>query len=212
MTFNYRPMEDDVLFVGKGGSGKSFYLKHMILEHCDYPLWLWDHRHQYTDLAQRGFAVSHDLRELPYGRAVYQPFNLSTDHFDEFCAKADTWSNLVVAVEETHLFVGKYKMPPHFGSIVRSGRPKGVTWIVVTRRPQDCHNSILGDAEHIFCFEMELPNDIDFMKKWVGKEIELFRDSQDRQDPMMRNGSPRLPPHSFVHKDINTGEVEIGKI
>lgn len=213
MTFHYRPFEDDVLLVGKGGSGKSYYLKHMILESCTYPLWLWDHRHQYGDLAAKGFTVTHGIEELPYGRAIYQPYNLSAESFDRFCAKADSWSNLVVAVEEAHLFTGKFKFySESFGNIVRSGRPKGVTWIVISRRPQDVHNSILGDAEHIFCFEMELPSDVDYMRKWVGSEVELFVDSEDRPTPSMRNGQPRLPPHSFVHKDVNTGTVEIGRI
>lgn len=208
LHFRYSPFEDDVLLMGRGGTGKTHLLRKAILPSLkNVAWWLYDTRHQYGDVAE----ATHTIADLPYGQAVYQPYEASDTDFEAFCAKANTWSNLVVAVEEAHLFVGKYKIrSKSFEHIIKAGRPKGVTWIVITRRPQMLHNDILSDAEHIFCFELELPSDLLYVQKWIGEEVQLFLPPDRRMVEALRS-QPVLPEHSFVYKRIDA-KAEVGRL
>lgn len=212
LDLNYSPFEDDVIIMGRGGTGKSFLLRNLFLGHAKYPIWVWDFRWTYSDLSQLGFRVTHSLLELPYGRAVYQPERSDVETFDLFCQKADSWTNLVVAVEEAHLFTGKYSFKSAgFENLVKAGRPKGISLITITRRPQQLHNDILSDADHIFCFTLELPNDVLYVKKWIGAQVELLLAPEYRTVPQLK-GLPQLTEHSFVYKAVKEGRTDMGRL
>ena len=177
------------------------------------PCWVWDARHQYSELSE-DFEIVHSIKELPYTKAILQPDSTDLETFDQFCKKALSWNNLVVVVEEAHLYSGKYKIKSKgFAEIVNAGRPLGISFIAITRRPQQIHNDILSDAEHIFCFDVELPTDVEYMTKWIGQEVQLFLAPEQRKIEGFGYGSQgRLAPHSFVYRNIKDGSTEIGRL
>jgi hypothetical protein len=210
LRVRYRPYEEDMLIAGKGGSGKTHLVMKGLMKAARYNCWVWDYRWQYDRLRYEGFAITHDLPSLPYGRAVYQPRDKSVDAFDAFCAKAERWDNLVIVVEEAHRYAGKYKIrSDSFAAIVNAGRPHGVTWICITRRPQQLHNDILADADHVFVFEHDLPGDIKYLQTWVGAEVQMLLPPEQRTAFRDR---PKLPEHSFVYKNLSTGEIQVGRL
>lgn len=212
LDFHYRPFEEDVLIMGAGGTGKTYLLSNLFLQNATYPLWLWDFRWQYGSLARVGFHIAHFPYELPYGRAVLQPHSSDLDTFDAFCSRAESLTNLVVAIEEAHLFTTKFSFKSKgFERIIKAGRPKGISWVCITRRPQQLHNDILSDADHIFCFRLELPNDILYVSKWLGQEVQLHLDPKYRTVPQLK-GQPQLPPHSFVYKSVPESRTDVGKL
>jgi hypothetical protein len=213
LKIRYRPYEEDILISGKGGSGKTYLVLNGLMKAARYNCWVWDYRWQYDRLRYEGFLITHDLPSLPYGRAVYQPRDKSVSAFDAFCAKADSWNNLVIVIEEAHRYAGKYKIrSDSFAAIVNAGRPHGVTWICITRRPQQLHNDILADADHVFVFEHDLPGDIKYLQTWVGAEVQLLLPPEQRTVYGWFKDQPRLPEHSFVYKNLSTGEIQVGRL
>lgn len=212
-SFTYNPFNEDVLVVGRGGCGKTYLVKNLFLKafagrSARVPFWLWDHRWQYL---LDGIETVYKVEDLKAGSQILQPFNKSIADFDHFCEKALYLSNSVIAVEETHNFTSKQKIKSdNFAEIINAGRPRGLDWICVTRRPQQLHNDILSDADHIFCFDMELPSDVKFMRQWIGTEVELLLEPRLRKEN--KSGSPKLAAHHFVYKDVTRGIIEVGKL
>ncbi len=208
IRFEYDAFDDDILVIGKGGRGKTHLMRNLIIPALrKEPFWLWDPQWQYSNVPAH---VTHRLEDMPYARAIFQPIDKSDDVFDSFCKKAESWDNLVVAVEEAHLYSGKYKIRSrYFEKIVKSGRPHGVTWIAVGRRPQMIHNDILSDADHVFCFEMELSSDFEYMSKWIGEKVWLLAEPERRR---ALTDKPRAAEHSCVYYNAKTGQSEVFKL
>jgi hypothetical protein len=208
MKFSYDPLDEDVLIFGKGGTGKSHALQNLVLNSIKRePWWLFDG--DWRDSVS-GARVVHNVKDLPYGQAILQPHDKSLATFDDFCKKADSWSNLVVAVEEAHLYTGKYKIKsPYFEKIIKAGRPKGISFVCISRRPQMIHNDILSDGDHIFCFAMELTSDYEYMEEWVGEKIWLLRAPEQRKK--LKN-EPATKEHTGLYYNTRSGESSLFRL
>ena len=212
MQFNYDPLDEDIAIFGKGGSGKSHAMRELILKSIKRePYWLFDGDWRYV--GRDGIAqvpIVHEVKDLPYGQAIFQPYDKSLVTFDDYCKKAFSWSNMVVAVEEAHLYTGKFKIKsPYFERVVKAGRPKGISFVIIARRPQMIHNDVLSDADHIFCFSMELTSDYEFMAKWIGDKVWLLRPPDQRKK--LRD-QPAQPAHTGVYYETKTGRSELFRL
>lgn len=215
LLFEYDPCDDDIFLVGKGGSGKTFLLKMLLLALYSGPAWIWYPERRDDGLPEYvrelGWQVVGRVDELPYGRALLYPRDKSIEVFDKFCKKAIEHTNLTVIVDEAHSYVGKYKFKSKgYQEIVNKGRPRGVCMVNVARRPQQMHNDILADADHIFCFDMDLPGDITFMEKWIGPLVEGFL-APDERKPQYRN-VPGIGKYGFVYRNMKTGLTEVANL
>jgi hypothetical protein len=196
--FDYSVYDDDIVIVGGGGGGKTFLWLKLIIDPLlkrGIKVKVWDHQWQ----AQRYLfnpPIVHSLAEIPYGGSVvYQPHDLSLPEFDRFVKVASREQNFVLAVDEASNFTSKNKISsPAWAHCIDSGRPVGITNVVVSRRPQQLHNNILGGNanKHLFIMRSKilLPGDLDFFKKWVGPTIYELNNK---------------PEHSFLYVNMKSG-------
>jgi DNA helicase HerA-like ATPase len=227
LQFEYNVFEHDVLCVGKGGTGKT-YLANIFfipaLKKANVPFVVYDPQRSFGTPFEHPDIV-YDIEDIPVGgSAIYRPARRDVADFDRFCekilhpAEGVEGGNIIVIVDEVHFFSSKHKIKSeNFREIVNGGRPRGICWICLTRRPASVHNDILSDAELIFSFEQELPSDVVFMSKWIGIQAFLHLEPEQRDviSPkinLMLNHAPKLPPHHFILRQTDTGTVSIGKI
>ncbi len=219
MTFNfkYQPFEHDITMIGEGGTGKTYLAEKLLINQAlrNIPLAVWDPQDEFGTKHGKldGVEIVRSVEEVPYGRSICKPESKSPELFDKWCAKINSWTNIVCIVDEAHFFVGKFKIKSqNFREIILGGRPRGITYVAIGRRPADIHNSILSDAEHIFCFYMDLPTDVAYMAKWIGPQVWKFQPQENRPTtlPESIRNAPMLPPHWFLHKD-KLGNFDIAK-
>lgn len=215
LHFRYQPKDDNIVLIGGPRSGKTHLVKHLIIPLLKGPTWVWYPEEREDRLPQfvtsLGWPVVSTVEDLPYGKALVYPSDRSLTQFENFCAKADSHTNLTLIVDEAEYYVGKYKIrSPSFERIVNGGRPKGLCWICIARRPQQLHNDILHAATHVFCFEFNLPGDIEFMSKWTGPKVWGFI-PPDQRKPAYRN-LPMIPEHGFVYWSKDEGHSEVGRL
>lgn len=226
ISIPYDPWDQHVVIFGKSGSGKTYLLKNKLMRDIGRShvaaCWVYDSQEQYADLAGYGFSVTNSLANLPYGKVVFQPGRVENEDFDAIAERAFNARNLVLVVEEAHFYIGKYTIRSKpFEQIVKGGRPRGVTYVAVTIRPQDVHNTVITQASHRFCFQLEVPTDYDYLYRWFGPKTELLKPPvirdrrrlanipEVRRDPSL--AELPLPDHSFVYRDPD-GNVEVGRL
>lgn len=215
LDFNYDQYDDNIVLVGLPKSGKTHCLKKLIIPLLKGPCWIWypeQREDRLPDFVRaEGWQVVRSVDELPYGRALIYPRDRSIEEFERFCERADALSNLTLIVDEAEYYVGKYKIrAPSFARIVNGGRPRGVCWVAIARRPQQLHNDILHGATHVFSFAFDLPGDIELMSKWVGPKVWGFLPPDQRK--VAYRHLPQLPQHAFVYYNKDTNYRGVGKL
>jgi hypothetical protein len=207
--FDYEPFEQDVLLVGMGGSGKSYCLNKLFVNALPVPFVAWDS--QWT-LSNPEIETVHEVKDVPYGRSILQPYNKSSSTFDSLCEKIYSWQNIVLIVDEAHEHTGKFKFKSeYFGLIANAGRPKGISLVTATRRPQQLHNDLLSNVKHIFCFKIDIQGDIEYMEKWVGSIVERFLPDPRRRKSAWEKNEPTIPDYHAVYRGPR-GNISIIKV
>jgi len=79
-----------------------------------------------------------------------------------------------IAVDEISSFCSPYYMPKYFGGLIRLGRHSNARFIGTTQRPPDINPLILSQAKEWYLFQMHLPRDVEYLKKFV-PEIDKVR-------------------------------------
>lgn len=188
-----------VFITGKTQSGKSYFNKKLLLS---YPNRLvYDLKREYSAL---GFVVT-DLEGLRlainagHRQVVYQPQDLSTEHFNDVCAFIFRFlRNIVFCVDECHNWATKSFIPLEFKRLitVAQGEPYNIGIIALTQRPANVHNDILSNASLIIVFKLHLQHDIKAVSEMTGIEPQdiasldyyhhiIFND-RDRETPIRR--------------------------
>jgi hypothetical protein len=72
--------------------------------------------------------------------------------------------NIIVIIEEAHLFVSKHKCPKWLKQFLKVGRSKGKGAWLVSQRGQDLHNDIITQTTHKICGKVS-SDDEEYMEK-----------------------------------------------
>ncbi|MCA9459298.1 MAG: ATP-binding protein [Nanoarchaeota archaeon] len=152
-----------IFITGKTQSGKS-YLSAALLSKCQNRI--------IYDLKRKDFnglgVIIHNLADLKTAikngcnKIIYQPYDLSEDHFNYFCGFVFTHlKNIMLCVDEVHKFCTKYKIPSNFNSIVTIGQgdPYNIGVIAITQRPANVHNDVISSSTIIISFRLNLKSD-----------------------------------------------------
>lgn len=165
---NIRP-EWRYFVTGKTQSGKT-YLAKKILMQCKNRL-MYDVKREYGDLG----VVVHTLQQLAYVikegavRIVYQPEDLSPEHFNEVCRFVYLHlKNIMFAVDEVQSVCTKSYIPKYFKLIITVRQADGVGVMAITQRPQNVHNDVLSQSSVWFVFKITQKHDADAVERNTG--------------------------------------------
>jgi len=147
-----------VMIVGVRGQGKTELMKWLIRK-----------------FAERGHRIliydceyEHEFEEENI--EVYKPSDATNvEEFDRICKRVWNRGRMIFAIESIDFFTAPKKpLSPYFKLLVHWGRRKKIGLIMTTRRIADVHKSPCSQAHHWFCFYTFLPNDVKYMKEFIG--------------------------------------------
>jgi len=151
---------DRIMIVGVTGTGKSVLLRHLLKIYRTQIIKtiIYDSQHQHGDLERKNQAL------------VYQPEEVDdVEEFEKICKMVDKRSHVVFAIENIDFYSTPQKpQSPTFKRLVHLGRMKGIGLVMTTRRIADVHKSPCSQVKHWFIFRTFLPNDIEYLRKFVG--------------------------------------------
>lgn len=178
---------DKCMIVGMSGYGKTFLARRLRdnIERSGVKVLVYDseHENQYKDLVPT--KERPDIRYRPKIPATYETAKQFKAQilreFDLTCGYVYNKGNMVLLVESIDLFCPSYlDLPPNFYKIVHWGRKKGIGLIMTSRRVADTSKSAVSQCKHWFVFYMYIPNDIDYIKEFIGTDAEKARDLKER--------------------------------
>lgn len=82
--------------------------------------------------------------------------------------------NKIVLIDDSDVILKKIEKDKRFLSLIASGRHYGCGWIVISRRTADIPTLCAKQAKHVFLFQTDLPNDIEFLNDFyypAGDEV-----------------------------------------
>lgn len=150
---------DKAMIVGFTGSGKSYLLRYLINNFINQnvKVMVYDTEREKT------------FDDLPIENR-YRPKGNSIEEFDWFCADVLAHRNIVFAIESIDLFSPPFKpVPPNLWKLVHWGRKRGIGLIMTSRRIASVHKDPCSQCKHWFIFYTFLPNDVDYLRKFVGE-------------------------------------------
>lgn len=162
------------LYMGTTGSGKTFlFCKHMKDEQPAGRQFIFDTMAD-EKLERYGVLVSGaaDAIALAAKSGSRGPFHirLQVDDAGQFamvCQAAMRLGNCCLWVDELSLFCSSAWIPEDFRKVIRLGRHRAVSVRATTQRPPDIQTLILSQTKEVYLFQMHLPNDIDYLNKFI---------------------------------------------
>lgn len=153
-----------VFVCGKTQSGKSHLVKRVILPQLANIL-VYDIKREYGEHGVVCHTLEQIVRAFHDGvrRVIYQPTDLSMDHFDRLCAWVwDTLRNVTLVVDEVHNFCTSSVISPAFKRLitVAQGEPYRIGVVAISQRPANVHNDIKSNASLWFVFRLFLEADV----------------------------------------------------
>ena len=213
IDFNFTAYNEDVVIVGMKGSGKSFLANEVMRGLRGINCIVFDFNHQFHDAHA---VITHDLtelfmmyRKLNGGHFIFQPYDKSENTFNRFCIEIFSLNNVCALIDECHQYVSKMRILKPYNDLILSGRPRGISVISISSRPQNLPNNTLTNARHIFAFKLNLESDVKFLESWLGSQAwELLPQRQRKRN----QDAPEIDEHSFYYRDTLQSEGVIGKL
>lgn len=104
---------------------------------------------------------------------VYTPSSPGNrDEFDDVCGMVWGQRRMILAVESIDFYAETQKpLVPFFKKLIHWGRNRGIGLLLTARRPANVHKDV-GTCQHWFLFHTYIPNDIKWLKEFVGEDAE----------------------------------------
>lgn len=109
-----------------------------------------------------------------FARLIARPGMLESERewMDALCRRAYYTGSCAVAVDELAGIATESRPLPYLDELLRRGRDPGpqgpITTLVATQRPRRIPLAVLSEAEHLFVFDLNVPDDRAFMRELVG--------------------------------------------
>jgi len=151
------------MVIGQRGTGKSVL--------TDYLL------RQYADSSHKVF-VYDTVRDHPNFKRV-TPENPSLEDFEEWAEKLFKQGDLIVGIEEIDMLCSSSQIGPEFKKLISLGRHKRIGLVMTARRIADAHKLAPSQTHHFFIFRMHLPNDVTYLRKFIGDDADKLSTLED---------------------------------
>ena len=158
-----KPYDENALFVGMGGRGKSNLLAWML-----YQIRLRGARWILFDAS-----CVHRWQAPEKCQIIHPPKYRALETLLEVCKKLTEIGNIIFAIEEIEEFVTPQTMPAELEELVNRGRSRyHIAYWVTTRRTAEVHGSIIANSDYHFIFQNFQPRDVEYYKHYVGDVAE----------------------------------------
>jgi len=91
--------------------------------------------------------------------------------FDSLCHKVMSEGNQIFVVDEVHTFCTKRSISYEFNELITKGGNLDVGFIGTSQSVAQVSNIILGNTLHFWIFKTAVPNDIEWLGKFIDKKI-----------------------------------------
>lgn len=213
LNFRFQAFNEDIVICGAKNSGKSFLANELLKSFSNITCIVWDWNHQFHDSRAMLFHTLDDLLEVfdqvHKGRYILQPYDKSQEAFEDLCDAVFERGNCVLFLDELHNFTSKQSIIRPFQNLILSGRPRGVSVISISTRPASLPNSVLSNANHVFCFRLNIESDVKFLESWMGEEVWQLMPVDKRQK---MKDAPVLPEHTFYYRNQSEPIGVVGKV
>lgn len=208
-VFDYKPKKQSLILVGADQTGKTTqaitFCK--LLEQGGYNNLILDHKFRYTSLDPT--KVIHNLSDITgKGLQILQPHTFtSPDHmsqyFEDVSWIAHSHHKLVFTVDELHSwFADKRTHIRSFELFCRECHNQDNSFIGIFQSPSEVPNYVLRNSYHRFMLYLDLEQDLDAMKKIMGKEVKLFAENQIPQyEGLYKERSQPLKKFKVIKSD-----------
>lgn len=169
-----------ILVVGSTGSGKTVFVKGILLPQFDRIIFH-DHKLESNDLLNSGFVLANtpdQMLNLMVGsqyKILYQPLGNNQEgyleEFNRICELCYKNGNCTLCVDEAGYYSDASNIQEYQAEIMQRGRSRGTGIINVAQRPVNIHNLLISEAEHVFMFSLNLEKDIEKLKAVVPKDM-----------------------------------------
>lgn len=174
-NLDYSPYKENVVIIGAAQHGKTTQGRNItrMLASNFYNILIWDYNKRFTRI--NPFAVKHFLHEITgKGLEIFQPELRTDEIFDNFCALAFTFRNVVVVIDELQNYCSPNSTPKNMQLLMENCNNQSVAYIAIFQRPAEVTRFVTSNSRHRYCLYLDDPNDIKYMKKWIGQDVENF--------------------------------------
>jgi hypothetical protein len=160
--------------LGKGGSGKSYLVRHW-LKSTKGRVLIFDSAAE-ADYANNAFMATSPRELVDYligdarGAICYREAMPTRDGFEVFNRAAWSAENLTVVWEEVDRWSDAGRLPDHAFAMVNQGRHRGIRIIATARRPHRVSRDLTANASRIVAFKSVEPRDLAYLADYIGRD------------------------------------------
>lgn len=137
-------------------------------------------------------------------RIIFQfdPANENNDVvFDQLLKVIYQCGNMLVVVEEVHLYASTHKVPLWLKNCFLTGRHRNLSIAITTQRPGELNKTILSQCEHVFVGRAHENNDLKYLSNFLGAHADKLANLEKRKFIYWRPGhEPRLVSNDLSKK------------
>ncbi len=210
--FSWEFGTENSVFVGAHAQGKTYAAAQLIALPLlgNHNHWVWDyHGRVFDELVAAGLTPRQSqllnasrvklLSDVGAGTQFLWPYIKDDATFLKFCELACKQHDLHVTVDELHNYNTAHRISHELARLMRDMGNRNVSYTAILQRPAENHKSVISNATHIFVFKLPLHTDVNYLRRWVGVEVELLLQPEFRR--FFKN-EPELPQYSFIYKDV----------
>jgi DNA helicase HerA-like ATPase len=140
-----------IVITGKRGSGKTTFAKKLIASIPENRIKIIDINGEYKN--------------------SFIPNNYS--EIDVFLKNIWEKGNIFLVIDEADtVFPEHKKLQDYYYKIIHLGRHRNIGLLAITRRIARLNKDVIANAHHIFVFSLVIPNDVKYLREFMGGEIE----------------------------------------
>ncbi len=182
-----------ITITGIRGSGKSYFLNTLLKSNNSFLVYDLMHEHKIdgaikiNNLKDLQFHLSKGHRKL-----IYRPKSADFEEFDWICDAVYRMGNRTLFVEEANRMMPNMQISSSASQFIDLGRHRKVGMVCLTRRIALLDKLPVSQSEHIIVFKTVLPNDIKYLKEFIGDIAEQAKDLDDHKFLYHSNGKTVL--------------------
>lgn len=100
--------------------------------------------------------------------------------FDEICKLVFNFKDILLVVEEVHLFCSPQYLPLWFENLIRMGRHQKVALLCTSQRPGSVNKNLLAQSTWVFCGQLIDKNDIVYTSSFLNQDAKKLASLPDR--------------------------------